>query len=315
MIRMVKAVFLSLLMIISAGCSSVQPDETESSGISIVVTIFPVYDWVSQLSAGSDNIEIRLLMNRGTDLHNYQPSADDMIALENCDLFLYVGGESDAWTKDALKNVRKEHTDISLMDELDSLVSEEIKEGMEADEADAYDEHIWLSLKNAQKCCDVITDALQEIDPDNADLYASNHDAYEKKLAALDEEYEQTASLTEHDTLVFADRFPFRYLCADYELDYYAAFAGCSAETEASFETVRFLAEKLDELDLHKLIIIETSDGKMADTIIENTSAKDAEVLTMYSMQSVTENDITEGASYLAFMEENLKVLKEALND
>ncbi|MCR5795246.1 MAG: metal ABC transporter substrate-binding protein [Solobacterium sp.] len=313
--KRITAVLLCILMVASGGCTSAASAAPDTSKIRIVATIFPVYDWIRELTAGSEDVEIRLLMNKGTDLHSYQPTADDMIALENCDLFVYVGGESDAWTADALKNVRKEHTDLSLMEKLDSLVNEEVVEGMEGEEEDAYDEHIWLSLRNAEKCCTMITDALKEIDPQNAQLYSSNHDAYTEKLSSLDDEFEKTVSASARDTLVFADRFPFRYLCEDYGLDYYAAFPGCSAESEASFETVRFLAEKLDELDLHRVIITESSDGRIAGTIIDNTAAKDAEILKLHSMQSVTEEKIAEGTTYLSCMEEDLEVLKEALHE
>ena len=302
--KRITAVLLGILMMMPAGCASAASQAEDTSKIRIVVTIFPVYDWIRELTAGSEDVEIRLLMNKGTDLHSYQPTADDMIALENCDLFVYVGGESDAWTADALKNVRKEHTDLSLMEKLDSLVNEEIVEGMEGEEEDVYDEHIWLSLKNAEKCCDAITDTMKEIDPQNAELYTSNHDAYMEKLSALDDEFEKTAASSNRDTLVFADRFPFRYLCEDYGLAYYAAFPGCSAESEASFE-----------LDLHKVIITETSDGRIAGTIIDNTAAKDAAILKLHSMQSVTENEIAEGISYLSCMEGDLEVLKEALHE
>ena len=176
-----------------------------------------------------------------------------------------------------------------------------------------YDEHVWLSLKNAETLCNAITDALEEIDPANKDVYAANAASYLEKLAALDGEYQTVVDNAARKTVLFGDRFPFRYLVDDYGLSYYAAFVGCSAETEASFETVSFLAKKMDELKLPCVLTIEGAQHKIAETIVQNTAEKNQKVLTMDSLQSTTSKDVANGTTYLSVMEKNLSVLKEAL--
>ena len=176
-----------------------------------------------------------------------------------------------------------------------------------------YDEHVWLSLKNAQTLCSAISAVLQQIDPDNKDTYAANASAYIKKLSALDADYQTAVDAAARKTVLFGDRFPFRYLAEDYGLRYYAAFAGCSAESEASFETISFLAGKVDELNLPCVLTIEGVQHKIAETIVRNTAAKNQKVLTMDSMQSTTSKDAANGTTYLSVMERNLSVLKEAL--
>lgn len=244
--------------------------------------------------------------------------------IADCDLFIYVGGESDAWVDDALKEaVNKNMKVINLLDVLGNTVKEEeVKEGMEAEEEEEsgeeeeepeYDEHVWLSLKNAKILTKAIADDLCEIDEEHKDIYMRNEKAYEEKLDTLDKEYQGTVDAASQKTLLFGDRFPFRYLVDDYGLDYYAAFVGCSAETEASFETVKFLSEKVDELGLKNVITIEKSDQKIAKTIVENTKDKNQNILTLDSMQSTSSDDVKNGTTYLSVMEKNLEVLKEAL--
>lgn len=303
-----------------SGCAP-QDDSAASNKLNIVTTIFPTYDWVREiLGAETDRAEITMLLDSGVDLHSYQPTVDDIVKISNCDLFLYVGGESDGWVDDALKNApNKERKVIRLLDVLgDSAKAEETVEGMQEEEHDheeeaEYDEHIWLSLKNAQVLVAAISEALQETDPARKDTYAANAAAYAEKLSALDGEYRAAVDSGKYKTLLFGDRFPFRYLADDYGLDYYAAFPGCSAETEASFETVSFLAGKMDALGLPCVLTIEGTQHKIAETIVQNTAQKNQQVLTMDSMQAVTANDAASGVSYLSIMEKNLSVLKKAL--
>lgn len=303
-----------------SGCAP-QDDSAASNKLNIVTTIFPAYDWVGEiLGAETDRAEITMLLDSGVDLHSYQPTVDDIVKISDCDLFLYVGGESDGWVDDALKNApNKERKVIRLLDVLgDSAKAEETVEGMQEEEHDheeeaEYDEHIWLSLKNAQVLVAAISEALQESDPARKDTYAANAAAYAEKLSALDGEYRAAVDSGKYKTLLFGDRFPFRYLADDYGLDYYAAFPGCSAETEASFETVSFLAGKMDALGLPCVLTIEGTQHKIAETIVQNTAQKNQQVLTMDSMQAVTANDAASGVSYLSIMEENLSVLKKAL--
>ncbi len=308
-----------------------QAQPTAEEKIRIVTTIFPEYDWVREiLGDKADSAEITMLLDNGVDLHSYQPTADDLIKISDCDLFVYVGGESDGWVDDALKSAtNKNRKVINLLDVLgDSVKTEEVVEGMQETEHDhdhdhdededheheeEKDEHVWLSLKNAKTLVGAISAALQEIDPDNKDTYAANADAYGQKLSALDAEYQKAVSAGTYKILLFGDRFPFRYLVDDYGLSYYAAFVGCSAESEASFETVSFLAKKVDELKLPCVLTIEGKNHKIAETIVQNTAGKNQKILTMDSMQSTTAQDVARGTTYLSLMAKNLDVLKEAL--
>ena len=305
------------------GSATAAPSQTEAPAhtkISIVTTIFPEYDWVREiLGDKADSAEITMLLDNGVDLHSYQPTADDIIRISDCDLFVYVGGESDEWVEDALKSAaNRDRKVIHLLEVLgDSAKEEETVEGMQEEEEDheekEYDEHVWLSLKNAKTLVGAISAALQELDPDNKDTYAANADAYGQKLSALDAEYQKAVSAGTYKTLLFGDRFPFRYLVDDYGLSYYAAFAGCSAESEASFETVSFLARKVDEGKLPCVLTIEGKNHKIAETVVQNTAGKNQKILTMDSMQSTTSQDVANGTTYLSLMAKNLDVLKEAL--
>lgn len=310
------------------GC---QKPVVQEDSIQIVTTIYPIYDWVNQiLGENPGNIQVKLLMDNGVDLHSYQPSADDIVQITTCDLFLYVGGESEEWVEDATRDpINKQQSLIKLLDVLGSQAKiEEHQEGMEEEEHDheheheeehdheheeEYDEHIWLSLKNAMLLVESIEQQIEQLDGANAEVYRNNADAYIASLKELDTQYQEVVDQATFNTLVFADRYPFRYLLDDYGLNYYAAFAGCSAETAASFQTITFLAQKVDELQLHSVIKIEGSKTKLAETVIENTEKKNQQILVMDSIQSVSEQRIQEGVSYLRIMEDNLEVLKQAL--
>ncbi|MCR5202137.1 MAG: metal ABC transporter substrate-binding protein [Lachnospiraceae bacterium] len=377
------------------GCSSKTGSGSKGTGkggkIKIVTTIFPEYDWVKEIVKGNDKAEVSFLLNNGVDLHSFQPSAEDILQIGLADVFIYVGGESDEWVEDALKEVKnKDIKVINLMEVLkDSVKEEEMVEGMEEhdhehehedadhedadhedhddadvdhddadadhedadhedhddadadhdnadhedhDDADAdhedadheehehhheegeveYDEHVWLSLRFAKVICETITEKVSEADPSNKSLYEKNFEDYRNKLTDLDEKYEKLFEESENKTILFGDRFPFRYMIDDYDLKYYAAFAGCSAESEASFETITFLSEKVDELSLNAIFQIETSDGKIAETIKDNTKSKDQEILTLDSLQSTTSKDVEDGKSYLKAMEDNYVVLDKA---
>ncbi len=340
--KKITALLLALFMLVGAlaGCGK-QNDTNQTDKLRIVTTIFPEYDWVREiLGDKADNAEITMLLDNGVDLHSYQPTADDIVKISDCNLFIYVGGESDEWVEDALRNAANGNMKvINLLEVLgDSVKTEEIVEGMQEEEhehedaeehehEDAHahedaeeheheeetDEHVWLSLKNAKMLVRVISKALQELDPDNKDIYAANADAYVKKLSALDAEYQAAVDAASNKTILFGDRFPFRYLVDDYGLRYYAAFVGCSTETEAGFETISFLAKRVDEWKLPCVLTIEGAQHKIAETVVRNTTAKNQRVLTMDSMQSTTSKDVKNGTTYLSVMEKNLSVLKEAL--
>ena len=287
--------------------------------IKIVASVFPAYDWARNVIGDAAGADLTLLVDSGVDLHSYQPSVEDILTISTCDLFIYVGGESDGWAADALAQaVNKDMVVINLLDELGSRArEEEIVEGMEAEEEEeeegALDEHVWLSLKNAEVLTEAIEKALAGIDPENASAYEANLAAYTEKLSALDAAYAGAVEEASHDTVLFGDRFPFRYLTEDYGLKYYAAFAGCSAETEASFETILFLADKVDELGLSCILTIDGSDQKIAGTVAQTAKSGEPEILTLNSIQSITREDMEAGTTYLSVMEENLEVLKKAL--
>ena len=311
-----------------AGIYTAEAKTTEDTDkkLNIVTTIFPEYDWTrAVLGDRADEVNLTMLLDNGTDLHSFQPAVKDIMKVSSCDLLIYVGGESDQWIEDALESAQnKDMKTINLMEILgDSIKEEETVEGMQESEHDhdhedeeekEYDEHVWTSMRNVEVICDAIAETLEEMDPENKEIYQSNAEVYKEKLSALDEEYKETVNNANQKTLVFADRFPFRYLVDDYDLSYYAAFSGCSAESEASFKTVTFLAGKVDELGVKSVLTMEKSDDRIAQTVIENTKAKDQKILQLNSMQSITSEEIADGATYLSVMEDNLNVLKEALN-
>ena len=314
--RIISVLLCAVVLIAAfAGCGSAKSGSGKQ--LKIIATIYPEYELVKQIVGDVDNVEVDLLLDKGVDLHSFQPTAKDIINISSSDVFIYVGGESDKWVDDVLKEAQnKDIKALNLIEALGDMAKEEkTVEGMQSeDEGEEdekeIDEHIWLSVKNASKLCKSIADTLGEKDPDNKETYSKNSEAYIAKLNELDGQYEQACKSAKNNTLIFADRFPFRYLTDDYKLKYYAAFSGCSAESEASFKTLVFLANKLDELKLNKLIIIDGSDKKIADAVIDTAKTKDVEVLTLNSMQSAVGDDDT----YLSIMQSNLDVLKKALN-
>ena len=319
--------FLSYFLIASlfftlGGCQNSTSIKNEKP--KVLASIFPIYDWTREiLKDNPGGIECSLLLDKGTDLHNFQPSTDDMIAISKADLFIYVGGESDEWVESALKNsVNKNQVTMNLLERLGDKAKEEQEvEGMQEEEHEHHhheeenkDEHIWLSLHNAILLCEQIKNELCTLDPTNQDYYEKNYLAYKEKLSSLDQKYETMVHNAKRNVILLPDRFPFLYLVEDYGLSYYAAFKGCSAETEASFETVRFLSEKLNELSLPSVIILEGSEEKLAQTIISNSTQKDISILVLDSMQSITSENIMQGVTYLSIMEKNYEILERALN-
>lgn len=312
-----------------AASATANAADAKDGALQIVTTIFPAYDWTMQLLGDkAANADVTMLLDNGVDLHSYQPTVDDILKISTCDLFIYVGGESDGWVDDALQeSTNEDMVVINLLDTLGGTVKEEeVVEGMQpeaeeahetaedaAEEGPEYDEHVWLSLKNAGVLCSAIERALAVIDPQNASAYGANLAGYLAQLNTLDGQYQAAVDAAAEKTVLFGDRFPFRYLVDDYGLAYYAAFVGCSAETEASFETITFLANKMDELGLTHVLTIENSDQKIANTIIQNTREKNQTVLALDSMQATTSRDVANGVSYLSVMQGNLDVLKEAL--
>ncbi len=319
--KKVFALLLSLFLFVS--CAAAGTGLAENKTVHIVTTVFPIYDWVREIvGSDMDHVNLKLLLDSGVDLHSYQPSAQDILAISTADLFVYVGGESDEWVEDVLASAMNPGLKaVSLVDAMgDGIRMEEIVEGMEHEHdhdhehEDEADEHVWLSLRCVGKLTAVIADALAGIDPDFANDYRNNASAYIEKLSDLDARYTETVNQSRLKTLLFGDRFPFRYLADDYGLTYYAAFSGCSAESEASFSTIVFLARKVDELGLPAVLTIEHPRTRIAETVVENTEAKNQKILSLDSMQGTTAADLQAGTTYLSVMESNLEVLKEALN-
>ena len=336
-IRLICLLTAAVLAFGLSGCAdpSASGRKPDGQSLRVVATVFPAYDWIRNvLGENPAGVELTLLMDTGADLHNYQPTAKDILSIADADLFVYVGGESDEWVEDALETARNDgRTAVSLLGLLgDAAREEETVEGMQParaerirrsthgetdhdhDDGEAeYDEHVWLSLRNAAFLTERIAEELAALDPANGALYEANAKAYGGELAALDRAFGDAVRASGNRTLLFGDRFPFLYLTSDYGLDYYAAFSGCAAETEASFETVLFLAEKVDELGLTCVLTIDGADTALAETIVRTAKTRGLTIRTLDSMQSVTRAQAESGATYESRMKQNLEVLKEAL--
>ena len=315
--KRIISIFVSLLILLCtlASCSG---KTEEQHKLSIVCTTFPQYDFLKNI-LGSDE-GLTLLIDDGADLHSFEPTAQNIIKIGSADLFVYIGSNSDRWVESAIKSANNPALKtLALMDTVDTL-EEEYVAGMEHEEEhfEAHsgshaeeDEHIWLSVRNAEKMTSALCDAVCGIDPENSEKYKANADSYSAKLSELDRNFSAAVDGAKRKTLLFADRFPFRYLTEDYGLSYYAAFAGCSSESEASFKTMAFLIDKTKELSLPVVLTIDGSDGSIAKTVCEATGAKTAE---LNSCQSVTAKDIENGVNYLDIMKNNFEVILEALN-
>ncbi len=314
---------LALLMIgvlclgLLSGCGKANPQD--DGKLKIICTIFPQYDWTREvLGERIDEVHLTLLMESGADLHNYQATTKDIIKISDCDLFLYNGGASDGWVKDALKTPTNPNQKVIGFMEALNLLEEEACE-LDHDHGDkdhdhAADEHFWLSLRLAMQGVDLIAEQLAELDPEHAELYRTNSEHYQEKLMHLDKGILEDLSTAKRNTLLFADRFPFEYMTKDYGIETFSAFSGCSAETEASFETIAFLSGKVEELKLPAVMVIESGDQTIAKTVIANTKAKDQKILVLDSVQSVTKKRMEAGETYLSIMEKNRTTLYEALH-
>ena len=307
--------FLCCLLLLALLCPLAV---AEGGALRVVTTVFALYDWTRAVTDGVDSVEVTFLLADGVDMHSYQPAVPDMMALTDSDLFICVGGESDEWALELLEQSGRGDHCLRLLEALgDRAVTEELREGMQAEEEEPgeleWDEHIWLSLKNARALVPVIAEALAGADPVHAEAYRANAAAYCLKLEAVDGRYAEMVAAAPRDTVLIADRFPFRYLTEDYYLNWYAAFLGCAAESEASFDTIAYLVGKVDELDLDTILTIETGDRRLAEAIVANSRDRDQQILTLNSMQGVTGEQVEEGLTYLQGMEDDLEVLRHAL--
>ena len=314
--------FLICVLCLSLTACGAEPQKTDDGKLTIVAAIFPEYDWLRNLTAGSEDIALKLLIDKGVDLHSYQPNVNDIVTISNCDVFVYSGGAGDVWVEDVIETaMNPDLIAVDLMELLEQhreLCGEhEYAHDHEEEEHDhdhTADEHIWLSLVNAGYICGELTELLCELDEENGDIYRENLGEYSASIAALDEMYRSTLSAAKHEDILFADRFPFAYLMEDYGIHHHAAYEGCSAETEVSFDTFAQLSETLSVLDLPGVVVIDDSDHRIADTVISASGDKSREIYTLQSMQAIGRRQIKDGITYLKIMEENLSVLERALN-
>ncbi len=356
--RFLKICAIFLICVSLFGCnkkdSRVEPENdtmaknrhVNAETVKVVATIFPLYDWAKNVVGESKNVQLELLIKNGVDLHSFQPSTSDIVKISTCDVLIYVGGESDFWVSDALKNAtNKNMRVINLMQELsDSVKEEEITEGMQSEKSGLqlaehnhdeveYDEHLWLSVKNAELAVQKIAEVLKEKDKSESESIEENENKYLQMLKQIDcrvkpcdvskrnsvdndnSDMSFPCLTRESKTIIVCDRFPFRYMTDELGIKYYAAFVGCSAETEASFETIAFLSNKLRELyesGTREVFVTENSDQKIAQTVIKNAGLLGkCKIVTLDSMQATTLKDAQNGKNYIDIMKENYsKILK-----
>lgn len=317
MVRLKRALALCLVLFcllpLFLGCQS----GSDSDKLQVVCSVFPLYDWMRNIVGDSETVEVSLLIQNGSDLHSYQPSAEDMIRLASADLVFFVGGASDAWLEEALTvHASDSRVDVKLTEVPDIRLREICSDSADAHhghEHGAIDEHLWLSLANAKTASSYLCDLLCGLDEQGADAYRENYTAYSASLDALDLEYSALVSSVDAPMLLCADRFPFVYLAEDYGIDYIAAFEGCSTDANATPDTILRLAGALDEHGLHAVIVTERSDGQLANSVLAASRSKDQTVLSLDSMQSVTGAEAADGADYISIMKKNLEALRLAL--
>ncbi|MDR1564573.1 MAG: metal ABC transporter substrate-binding protein [Oscillospiraceae bacterium] len=304
-------IILSLLILL-AGFSSCKAFTAADKGFNIVTTGFAPYDFARQITAGK--ADLTMLLSPGAESHSYDPSPQDIIKIQKSKIFIYVGGESDAWVDKILDSIDTSKVKIITLMDCVELVEEETVDGMqeeaEEEEEPAYDEHVWTSPRNAKLIVQKLSEALCELDTANAEEYKKNTAAYLEKLDALDAKFKAVVAEGSRKTIIFGDRFPFRYFADAYGLTYYAAFPGCSTETEPSAATVKFLIDKVKAEKIPVVFHIEMGNEKMTKVISEATGAK---VLQLHACHNISRDDFKNGVSYLDIMEKNADALKEAL--
>lgn len=300
------------------GCAKeINKDNDENDKLVIMSTIYPGYDFARAITNNSNNIEVKMLLKPGAEVHDFEPTPQDIIAIKNSKIFIYVGGESDEWLEDIIGDIDTSKTKIIKLIDIVNLLEEEIVEGMEAedDEEDneetEYDEHVWTSPINAIKIVKYLTDEIIKIDSDNKKLYEENSEEYIKQLEKINTEIKEIVNNSKRKEIIFGDRFPLRYFTEEYGLSYYAAFPGCSDATEASSKTITYLIKKVKEDKIPVVFHIELSNKKIAQTIAAETGAK---VLEFNSAHNISQKDFDAGVTYIDIMKKNIDNLKEALN-
>lgn len=301
----------------ATGCG-VKQEEPDDGKLKIVTTIFPQYDFVRAIAGGTGAVNVRMLLSPGEEVHSYEPTPLDIKEIQNCDLFIYVGAENDVWVDRILENMGDKRPETLRLVDLTETVAEESVEGMmeekghdhEESREEEADEHVWTSPVKAAEITEAIAQKMAELDPPNADNYLANAQDYEAKILDLDAQFRQIAENAERKVLVFGDRFPIRYFAEEYGLDYFAAFPGCSSESEPSASTLAFLIDKVREEEIPVVFSIEFSNGNIARAICESTGAVQR---TYNSCHNVTKEQMENGATYVSLMSENLEAVREAL--
>lgn len=329
MIKKLNIIILIIfILFIFVGCNKNNENsiDKENNKLNIVTTIFPTYDFVREI--GGENVDVNLLLKPGQESHSYEPTPKDIINIQNSDLFIYVGGENDVWVDEILESMGDKKPETLKLLDITNTLEEEIVEGMEdshsedehshdedehshSEDEHTIDEHVWTSPKNSILIVEEINKRLSQKDEVNAELYNLNAEKYIESLENLDNQFRNVVDNAKRNVLLFGDRFPFRYLVEEYGIEYYAAFSGCSTETEASPKTIAFLINKVQEEEIPVVFTIEFSNGKIADTIVEATNTKK---MLLNSGHNLTKEQLESGVTYLSLMEENVEILREALN-
>ena len=314
-------IIITFISLIFVGCNNIKENNTTENNnkINIVTTIFPTYDFVRQIAG--ENVNVTMLLKPGQESHSYEPTPKDILSIQNSDLFIYVGGENDVWVDEILNSMENNKPQTLKLLDITNTLEEEIVEGMEDEhnhhhqhsheDEKTIDEHVWTSPKNSILIVKEINKILSEKDEKNSNIYNTNAENYIKSLENLDEKFRQVVDSSKRKTVLFGDRFPFIYFAKEYGINYYAAFSGCSTETEASPKTITFLINKVKEEQIPVVFTIEFSNGKIADTIVEATNTKK---MMLNSGHNLTKEQLESGVTYLSLMEENVEILREALN-
>ncbi len=314
--KKLSVLLLAAAVLFLASCGGEKASEIEDK-TSIVCTVFPAYDFARSVIGDSDEFDLKLLLKPGSEVHSFEPTPQDIIDIKNCDIFIYTGGESDEWARNILESIDANDMKIIAMMDCVEAVEEETVEGMQKegeDDEPQYDEHVWTSPNNAIKIVRTISEIVIETAEENGkdtELYEKNTKDYLAKLSELDQNFREIINNSKRKTIVFGDRFPFRYFAEEYGLDYYAAFPGCSAETEADAKTVAFLIDKVNSEQIPVVFYPELSNKKVALTICESTNA---EPMQLNSCHNLTVDEFKSGADYLSLMKENMAAVEAALN-
>ena len=313
---------------------------TEGKKLQIVTTNFPSYDFARAIT--KEDAEVTMLVKPGAETHSFEPSPQDIITIQNADLFIYTGGDSDEWVDGILESVQNKNFHVFKMMDAVNLIEEETVEGMqeeehEHDHADAdhaneeadhdhekadqaeeheeegpeMDEHVWTSPKNAITIVEKLEETLSGLDESHKDSFKANSESYVKELEELDKSFKEVVDSGKRKEIIVADRFPFAYFCKEYGLSYFAAFPGCSTDTQPSAATIAFLTDKVKEDKIPVVFHIEMGNEDMVNAISKDTGAKK---LLLNSVHNVTDSDFKAGKTYVDLMKPNVEALKEALN-